>query len=343
MVAPVRPRTGPRVWVQSWDPAYGASTEEQTGQRASTVEVSPDVELAESDWRPIEAAPVTGEGPDMLFVDGVRRVDAMGWIATDGGAPGDGSAPGDAPGDGAPAMALFASYAAGVVRCRPGSAEVLDARVYRGLFSGAAMFTGLDTPAGSYPGVPVRLRDTPAVAQQLGLAVVDRMRAMEADLSSDVRAELDGGAQGSLLVTDGPLDDRSQLPRTLGYAKTHAVPYLPPALHRMAGLLPPGRRTPLFGLSGRFPRYSWYLRLPGGSVAPWAGVVRVECWAGVPPTEAVALADLSQPLLCRYASTEYKDSRAPQNLYPIAGLERRLRRRLGDQALLYRAIRRAAV
>jgi hypothetical protein len=47
-------------------------------------------------------------------------------------------------------------------------------------------------------------------------------------------------------------------------------------------------------------------------------------------------------MLCRYASTEYKDSRAPQNLYPIAGLERALRRRLGDQALLYRAIRRAS-
>jgi hypothetical protein len=47
-------------------------------------------------------------------------------------------------------------------------------------------------------------------------------------------------------------------------------------------------------------------------------------------------------MLCRYASTEYKDARAPQNLYPIGGLERELRRRLGDQKLLYRAIRRAS-
>ena len=48
-------------------------------------------------------------------------------------------------------------------------------------------------------------------------------------------------------------------------------------------------------------------------------------------------------MLRRYASTEYKDARAPQNLYPIAGLEREVRRRLGDRALLYRAIRKAAV
>ena len=42
------------------------------------------------------------------------------------------------------------------------------------------------------------------------------------------------------------------------------------------------------------------------------------------------------------AAAGYKDSRAPQNLYPIAGLERALRRRLGDAGVLYRALRSAA-
>jgi len=46
--------------------------------------------------------------------------------------------------------------------------------------------------------------------------------------------------------------------------------------------------------------------------------------------------------LQRYASAGYKDSRAPQNLYPIAGLERALRRRLGDPGVVYRALRAAA-
>ena len=40
----------------------------------------------------------------------------------------------------------------------------------------------------------------------------------------------------------------------------------------------------------------------------------------------------------RYASEPHKDPRAPQNLYPIGGLERELRRRLGDPDLLYRAL-----
>ena len=43
-----------------------------------------------------------------------------------------------------------------------------------------------------------------------------------------------------------------------------------------------------------------------------------------------------------YASVAYKDSRAPQNLVPIAGLENILRHRLGDTRVLYRALREAA-
>jgi hypothetical protein len=89
-------------------------------------------------------------------------------------------------------------------------------------------------------------------------------------------------------------------------------------------------------------RHSWYLRLPGPAGAPWSGVVRIECAADLPVSEVTRLAGLSQRSLGRFASDSYKDSRAPQNLYPIAGLERELRRRLGDPRLLYRALREAA-
>ena len=54
------------------------------------------------------------------------------------------------------------------------------------------------------------------------------------------------------------------------------------------------------------------------------------------------LADLSEVTLPRFASTAYKDARAPQNLTPIAGLERRLRGMLGDQRLLLRSLSAAA-
>jgi len=78
----------------------------------------------------------------------------------------------------------------------------------------------------------------------------------------------------------------------------------------------------------------------GGS--PWSGVVRAECPANLNVPAAAALADIVTAALPRFASAPHKEARAPQNLYPIAGLERELRRRLGDEALLYRALRRAA-
>ena len=61
-----------------------------------------------------------------------------------------------------------------------------------------------------------------------------------------------------------------------------------------------------------------------------------------PISTASRLGDLTARLLPPLASVPYKDPRAPQNLVPIGGLERELRHRLGDQHVLYRALRAAA-
>ncbi len=80
-----------------------------------------------------------------------------------------------------------------------------------------------------------------------------------------------------------------------------------------------------------------------GAIAhPLAGVVRCEASGDHSLADAAALADCTARSLPRFASAAHKDSRAPQNLYPIAGLERTLRARLGDQGLLLRALRSAA-
>ena len=148
--------------------------------------------------------------------------------------------------------------------------------------------------------------------------------------------------EGDLLVVDGPLRGRQHLPRTLGYIKSHRTTYLPQELNAVVGTLAPGQRTPVFLMGTSWERHSWYLRPPGAAGTPWAGVVRIECSADLPVREVVQLAALSQLCLGRFASAAYKDARAPQNLYPIAGLERELRRHLGDPRLLYRALRRTA-
>ena len=107
-------------------------------------------------------------------------------------------------------------------------------------------------------------------------------------------------------------------------------------------MLATGQRTPVFLMGTSWERHSWYLRLPRTGGPPWAGVVRVECSADLAVADVIRLAGLSQTCLARFSSTRYKDPRAPQNVYPISGLERELRRRLGDPRLLYRALGRSA-
>jgi hypothetical protein len=70
--------------------------------------------------------------------------------------------------------------------------------------------------------------------------------------------------------------------------------------------------------------------------------VRCEAAGELTLEDAVARADLVAATLPRFASQPHNDPRAPQNLHPIAGLERELKRRLGDPLLLERALRQAA-
>jgi hypothetical protein len=272
----------------------------------------------------------------LLFVDGVRRIEARVWIDED--------VPDAGPATEASA-ALCASYAAGVVCCCDQQAHVVLVETRRGLFTVAPHASDIITWAAEYTacrttanaGIPLPVTLSQALQRRLGEVEVRTAVAARAAMS-----EHGVPPEGDLLVVDGPLRGRQHLPRTLGYIKSHLSTYLPPELNGLVGALLPGQRTPVFLIGTSWDRHTWYLRLPGASGAPWAGVVRIECSADLPVPEVVGLAGLSQLCLGRFASAAYKDARAPQNLYPIAGLERELRRRLGDPRLLYRALRRTA-
>ena len=307
-----------RIDVDAWDPAYGAELE--TGGRGpaaqSDAQLATDVEVPADAWQPLVAAPDVRAPDTVLLVDGVRRIDAGVWV-TD-----------DATGDTHRGLAV--SYAAGVVRCdlRAGYAEVAAARIARGLFTPSPGAESLSTGRITYTAHRVRGEE------HLIDGVQAQLQALEVGVSEEARAGSD-----DLLVVDGPLrSGRMHLPYVLGYVKTHRVEYLPRELSTVVTQLRAGQRSPVFDLGSRWRRHAWYLRLPGTGGGPWAGVVRVECAADLPVNRAVELADLSAVTLPRFASTPYKDPRAPQNLVPVAGLERRLRGLLGDARLLHRSL-----
>ncbi len=297
--------------VEPWAPEYGTSREGDLEEASAVPEV--DVEVPAVDWAPL--APQVDSAESVLFVDGVRRVDANVWIAQGGGVP---------------ALGLCAGFAAGAVCCGS-KAEVVAAEVRRGLFTAAADAEPIVTTHAHY-----EVRATAgSTAEELWLGLQQRM----GELEQEVAAGYDGA---DLIVVDGPLTGRQHIPGAVGYVKTHRVHYLPPALRPVLGRLVAGERTPLFLTTTSWSRYSWYVRLPGPAEHELAAVVRCEASADLPPDEAARLADRVTATLPRFASFAHKEPRAPQNLYPIGGLERLLRRRLGDPALMYRGLRAAA-
>jgi hypothetical protein len=301
--------------VDPWDPSYGASVE--TELDPSEVSVNVEVEVEVTAWAPI-GAPAAARAATVLFVDGVRRIDARVWVEDD---------------DGGAEAGVCASYAAGVVRAGE-RAEIVASVVGRGLFSASRAIRPIPT---HYPEVtyqPYAAGDSRP--EGLWLAIQDQMARLEVEMAEVARREAPPDA---LVLLDGPLTGRAHITEAVGIIKSHATAYLDPELHRFVGTLPPGARTPLFTIGGRGSRHSWYLRLPGGTEAPWSGIVRCECSADLAPADAIELAARVGATVPRYASEAHKESRAPQNLYPVGGLERDLRRRLGDPDLLYRALR----
>jgi hypothetical protein len=309
--------------VDPWDPGYGlAFSEELDGGvlEESTAELNLDLEIPAASWRPMNPDPARPLPGTILFLDGVRRIDARIWV--------HGANPQPAPG-------IAASFAAGLVCC-DAAAYVVGVTVERGLFTAAPEATEIITRSARYP---ARLAAGPGL-DQLSLALQQRLNNAEVQLAVTFRAQHPDG--DDLLVVDGPLRGRTHLERTVGYIKTHHASYLPAEQAAVVAALLPGQRTPAFTMGTSWRRNSWYLQLPGTPGVPWSGIVRLECSAELPPADATRLADLTARLLPPLASAPHKDPRAPQNLVPIGGLERELRHRLGDQQLLYRALRSAA-
>jgi hypothetical protein len=298
-----------RFTVEAWDSDYGAPTEAELDDASQSVDVS--VEVRPEEWRPL--LPETGAVEDILFVDGVRRVDATLWI--------------DQPPD-FPGFALAATYAAGAVRCN-GRALIEESEVERGLFTSAPA-ADVVTSIGTY-----EVKATKGTtSEELWLGIQQRMGDLEAAVTRKA-----GGAE--MLVVDGPLSHVRDLDNAVGYIKTQKVQYLPLELRQVLTALPAGYRTPLFLTTTSWSRFSWYLRL-ANHAGPAGGLVRCEIDAGMSAADAARVATRVSATLPRYASARHKDPRAPQNLYPIGGLERELRHRLGDRELAMRALRQAA-
>jgi hypothetical protein len=305
-----------QLFVEGWAPEYG-SPYETDDALADEGKVDETVEIAGS-WTPI--AGVDDGITTVAVVDGVRRVDARLTIDEPGG----------------PIPGICGSYGVGAVIWDREArvSEFAEIQVERLAVFGNGK--GAPIPADG----PLVYRSESIPDSDPGLLIKrfhDAMRKAEARLSERL------AQTGVFVVADGPINNLSATEK-VGYVKSHRAPYLSETHAPIIGRVRAGERTPLFviGRGGQYERYSWYQRLAdlaGGH--SWSGVVRGEVSSALRLDQAVAIANRTTALLPLLASEAHVDPRAPQNLVPIAALERELRRRLGDAGFVYRALRAA--
>ncbi len=303
-------------FVESWDPSYG--TPSALNELTESVDqVDLDVEVEVDQWEPIDV----GENikpESVVFIDGVRRFDAHLWV-----------------GDGLEAkQGICATVAAGAVRCTAEEAKIEVIQIERALHTSAEVTEPVLLPNVSerYTIKPTK-DDTP---ESLNFSVHNHMARIEDAISEQFLDE-------DLVVYDGPLNQR-ETPEAVGYVKTQHVQYLEGNALTALSKLKPGERTPLFRVGNRFERFSWFMRLQNPMGPERSGIVRIE----LPTTYSEDLGQIAEranyvtAVIPTYASAPHREARAPQNLYPIAGLERQMRWRLGDRDILERGLRLAS-
>ena len=307
-----------RVRLDPWEPEYEGSI-----QLADEPEQLPDVDLQVelSSWVAVQPSPAPL--PEAIFfVDGVRRIEHRLLVEAEERT----------------LYGLVGSFAVGATRVTS-RADIVDAEVRRIVAVGG----GLELPTWRLPLATAcaeltfegRAAEENTPEAPL-LRLQNSMREAEAQLANKLSAD------DSLVFLDGTLSffTASRRP-VVGFVKRLMRSYLASDASRMLASLLVGQRTPIFLIKEtRHQRYSWYGRIASGRSidSVLTGIVRLETSSSLDLQLVRRLADCSTLMLPRFASARGHDPRAPQNLYPIAGLEAFLRHRLGDTLVIRRAI-----
>ncbi|NPB05999.1 MAG: hypothetical protein GXO03_00170 [Aquificae bacterium] len=293
-----------------------------------TLEESQTVEdyYAEAEvWEPLDGKPVE-RGKKVAFVDGVRRTEHAVYI--------------EDPKEAAVVEGAFVSIGAGALVLVFGEPTPLEEALKEALVERYLLLR--DRLVISEP--VVRFVTRAGVLEfkvlktdgELSPKVNELMGKLELKAARGVIKE---GAV--LIITDGPLRVPAGSLPLVGYVKKQNRLYLPPEGMEVLRALKKGQRTPVMLTKavrdGRtLECFTWYVKVGDGEGI--TGVARVEADASLGLERVKELADLTAFLLPVYASEEFNDERAPQNLVPVKYLEAFLRRHLGSQALIRRLV-----
>jgi hypothetical protein len=301
-----------------WTPTYESAVQLDDDEPGAPADVAPFVET--EDWKPM--LPQFVDRPRTIaFVDGVQRIE-MRVI-------------GDS--DGKMIYGAFASVAVGAVFVREGECTVSGEMPMRVLaLSDGESYAPTTIACGTAP-----LKFRSQTTGESGINAVQRA-IQDARSKEEIRLGEILDQQGhDMVVVDGRLNWQPKSgSMVIGLIKTMHKQYLSQPQLSVLAELAPGERTPIFRIEGKHAVYSWYIRLAKSRPMDHhlGGLVRLETLDSVPFDAAKRLADLTACHLPAFASSSMHDARAPQNLYPIGGLETQLRHTLGDHDWIRRHI-----
>ena len=314
----------------SFDPWHYTSFEEELPEESLSIE---DSHVETQLWEPIDPQVDTFR-KEILFVDGVRRTEALVFLQGDTGEVFQGA---------------FVSVGAGALligtdRQNFLSESLIDYEIKR--------YFVVRSPAGviSERFIPVQIGnfsmnfEVISTDREITVEVNRLMSQLEAKVVRRTYTKI----KPSIVITDGPIHFTTKL-RALpfvGYVKRQERLYIPFEYREILWKMKVGTRTPLVKVHSqptfegestrKFDKYSWYVKISDHMGIN--GVARLEVSANISVEKVKSIADLSAKLVPRFASTEFTERRAPQNLLPVKALEDLLRKHLGPQSLIRRSI-----
>jgi len=295
-----------------------------------------DVKVETGDWKPIDGSipeDYNEENLRIAFIDGVRRTENIVYLEDPSGT--------------SVVEGAFVSIGAGAMVLSYGRVNSLEDSFKKYVVK--RYFLLRDNVEISQPTI-VFITETGKLEfkverakRELSPYVNDLM----SDLELWVAQQVYRARMADLMITDGTLHHvaKAQKLPFIGYVKKHRKIYLYPEHIRVLQELKVGQRTPIVLIHSQptmdsqnksFDKFTWYVKLNKNEGI--TSVARLEVPADLGIEEAVKLANLSAYLIPKFASVEFNDKRAPQNLIPIKYLENYLRRRLGSQSLIRRLI-----
>lgn len=314
-----------------WRSDFGPSLVNLDALGEESAEVEYGVEIDPGKWTAIPCS----SGDTVLrvaLVDGVRRIENfLRWEDEATSVP-----------------LLLGSLAAGAICLELGRPANLRDALHTPFVSRLLCYFAKDVAAGVLP----KELPLPGIYELIGvtkpnadltLELQQRMRQREGEIAMALHA------QGhELVLADGPLHNMLAFSGSgvVGYVKSHHRMLLKDSQIPLLVKLAPGERTPIMRLTNSndnsgYERLTWYLRLgpPMPGETALAGIVRLEVLADLGLEVAQRKAAETASLLPRLVSGRHRDARSPQNLAPIAALEKELRRRMGSPELVTRLLR----